>query len=212
MARSGWERGITTARTIGYWSALAALATAAGYSAAQLLQLAGWLVFPWDEILIFGFSMGIPVPFVLTMVALHHCVEPARRIWTHCAVAFAIMYAVLVLMVYPVQLAVVIPARLAADADSVQWLRVSAGTFVWVIDGAGYILMGLSTLFAAGAFAGDASRRWLRRFLIANGLIDPIIIAIYMFPWLLPFGGLWIVTATGSLWLLVRFFRQAQAS
>ena len=87
-----------------------------------------------------------------------------------------------------------------------------AGTFVWVIDGAGYILMGLSTLFAAGAFVGDASRRWLRRFLIANGLIDPIIIAIYMFPWLLPFGGLWIITATGSLWLLVRFFRQARAT
>ncbi|HWL62649.1 MAG TPA: hypothetical protein VNQ32_07620 [Steroidobacteraceae bacterium] len=203
---------MATARTIGFWSALAALATAAGYSVVQLLQLAGWLAFPWDEILIFGFSMGIPVPFVLTMVALHHCVEPGRRIWTQCAAALAIMYAVLVLVVYPVQLAVVVPAKLAGDVASLQWLTVSPGTFIWVIDGVGYILMGLSTLLAAGAFAGDTSRRWLRRFLIANGLIDPIIIAIYMFPWLLPFGALWIVTATGSLWLLMRFFRQAEAT
>lgn len=50
MISTGREQGTTAARRIGYWSALAALATAA------------------------GFSMGIPVPFVLTMVALHHCV------------------------------------------------------------------------------------------------------------------------------------------
>lgn len=74
MISTGREQGTTAARRIGYWSALAALATAAGYSVVQLLQLAGWLVFPWDEMLIFGFSIGIPVPFVLTMVALHHCV------------------------------------------------------------------------------------------------------------------------------------------
>lgn len=73
------------------------------------------------------------------------------------------------MIVYPVQLAVVIPVRLASAVEQVQWLRVTPGTFIWVIDGAGYILMGLSTLFAASAFAGDAS-------------------------------------ATGSLWLLMRFF------
>jgi hypothetical protein len=121
--------------------------------------------------------------------------------------AFALMYAVLVTIVYPTQLAVVIPAKLAGNAAAVQGLTVSAGTFMWVIDGAGYLLMGLATLFAAGAFAADPSRQWLRGFLIANGLIDPIILAVYAFPWLLPAGGLWLVTAPGSMWLLARYFR-----
>lgn len=197
---------------IGFWSSIAAFAAAAGYGVAQILQLAGVLAFPWDEIFIFGFSIALPVPFVVAMIALHHTVPRGSRIWTHCAIALAVMYAVLVTIVYPTQLAVVIPARLAGDAATVQGLTVTAGTFMWVIDGAGYILMGLATLFAAGAFAAEPSRKWLRRFLVANGLIDPIILAVYVFPWLLPAGGLWLITAPGSMWLLARHFRQFTAN
>jgi hypothetical protein len=82
---------------------------------------------------------------------------------------------------------------------------------MWVIDGAGYLLMGLATLFAAGAFANDPAQRWLRRFLIANGLIDPVILAVYVWPWLLPVGGLWLITAPGSMWLLAKYFSRASA-
>lgn len=200
---------MSTAARIGYWSALATFVTAAGYGVVQILQLLHVLIFPWDEWLIFGFSIGIPLPFVLAMIALHQTTPPERRIWTHCAVAFAIMYAILVTIVYPTQLAVVVPAKLAGATATVQSLTVSSGTFMWVIDGAGYLLMGLSTLFAAGAFAGVPSRQPLRWFLIANGLIDPIILAVYILPWLLPVGGLWLVTAPGSMWLLARHFREA---
>jgi hypothetical protein len=200
---------MSTVARIGFWSCVVAFATAAGYGVVQILQLLGVLTFPWDEILIFGFSIGIPVPFVLAMVALHHSVSPEQRIWTHCAIVLAAMYAVLVTIVYPVQLALVVPAKLAGEADAVRGLTVSAGTFMWVIDGAGYLLMGLATLFAAGAFAGDRSQRWLRRFLVANALIDPVILAVYAWPWLLPAGGLWLITAPGSLWLLARYFRQS---
>jgi choline-glycine betaine transporter len=175
---------MSTVSRIGFWSSITAFAMAAGYSVVQILQMLGLLTFPWDEILIFGFSIGIPVPFVLAMIALHHSVSGERRVWTHCAVILAAMYAVLVTIVYPTQLALVV-----------------------VIDGAGYLLMGLATLFAAGAFRDDPSRKWLRRFLIANGLIDPVILAVYIFPWLLPAGGLWVITAPGSMWLLARHFR-----
>jgi hypothetical protein len=182
--------------------------TAGGYSVVQILQVAGLLVFPWDEITIFGSSMLIPVPFVLALAALHRSVPEEKRIWTLSAFALGIMYAVLVTIVYPTQLAVVIPAKLAGAAESVQMLLVSQGTFMWVIDGAGYILMGLATLFAAGAFVGDKSQKWLRRFLIANGLVDPIIIAVYIFPALLPLGSLWIITLPGSMLFLAAYFRK----
>jgi hypothetical protein len=193
---------------LGFWSALMTFVTAAGYGVVQIGQVFGALTFPWDEITIFGFSMLIPVPFALSMVALHHTVPEEKRVWTHAAIVLAVMYATLVTIVYPTQLAVVVPAKLAGAGEDVQMLLVSQGTFMWVIDGAGYILMGVATLFAAGALANDSSSRWLRRFLIANGLLDPIIIAIYVFPSLLLVGSLWLVTAPGSMLLLAIYFRR----
>jgi hypothetical protein len=197
---------------VGFWSALAAFVTAAGYGVAQIGQLAGTLVFPWDELAIFGFSLLIPVPFVLSMVALHHSVRDDARIFTHAAVALAVIYATLVVIVYPTQLAVVIPAKLAGAAPKVEPLLVTQGTFMWVVDGAGYVLMGLATLFAALALGGDPSSRWLRRFLLANALLDPVIIAIYAFPSLLLVGSLWLVTAPGSMLLLAIYFRKRRVA
>jgi hypothetical protein len=202
---------MNTIARLGFWSALATFATAAGYGIAQVGQIVGALVFPWDEIAIFGFSLLIPVPFVLSMVALHHSVREEARVFTHAAVALAVMYATLVTIVYPTQLAVVVPAKLSGGAADVQALLVSQGTFMWVVDGAGYVAMGLATLLAACALAGDASSRWLRRFLFANGLLDPVIIAIYVFPSLLLVGSLWLITAPGSMLLLAMHFRRRRA-
>lgn len=202
---------MTTVSKLGFWSALASFVAAAGYSIVQIMQVAGLIGFPWDEIFIFGFSICIPVPFVLAMIALFHTVSEEKRIWPHAAIVLGAMYAVLVTIVYPTQLALVVPAKLAGDIADVQFLTVSKGTFMWVVDGAGYILMGLSTLFAAGAFWHDHAQRWLKWFLLANGLLDPLIVAIYIVPGLLPFGSLWIITAPGSLILLTRYFKNLEA-
>ena len=61
------------ARTIGevgYWSGMAAFASAVAYDVVQVLQVAGVLRFPLDEILIYGTSLCIVVPFVLEILAL----------------------------------------------------------------------------------------------------------------------------------------------
>ncbi len=153
--------------------------------------------------------IGIPVPFVLAMVALHHTVPEPRRIWTHCALVLAAMYAVLVIIVYPH------PAGRRGAAEDGRCRGCGARTcgqlrtFIWVIDGAGYVLMGPRDTVRRRRLRGRPPARWLRRLLIANGLIDPLIIAVYVWPWLLPLGGLWIITAPGSLWLLARYFRHS---
>lgn len=196
---------------LGFWSALGAFVTAVGYGVAQIGQIVGALEFPWDEITIFGFSMLIPIPFALSIVALHRAVPDEKKVWTHAAIVLAVMYATLVTIVYPTQLAVVIPAKLAGTSLDVRMLLVSQGTFMWVIDGAGYVLMGLATLFAAAALTGDRSSRWLRWFLIANGLLDAVIVSIYVFPSLLLVGSLWLITAPGSMLLLAMYFRKKRA-
>src|SRR5689334_15921014 len=106
-------QAMSSVRQVGFWSALSAFVAAAGYSIAQILQVVQVLSFPWDEILIFGFSLCIAIPFVLAMVALHHVMPEEKRIWTHSAVVLGVLYAVLVTIVYVTQLVVVIPARLA---------------------------------------------------------------------------------------------------
>src|SRR5690348_12506164 len=71
MGRIGFVAGLT-----------AAMATAA-YDVVQLLQVVGILHFPLDEILIFGTSLCIVVPFVLEILALHYSRPIENRFWTH---------------------------------------------------------------------------------------------------------------------------------
>lgn len=57
---------------VGYWSGLAAFASAVAYVVVQILQIVGVFQFPLDEILIYGTSLCIVVPFVLEMLSLHY--------------------------------------------------------------------------------------------------------------------------------------------
>lgn len=68
-----------------------------------------WLRFPADEILIYGTSLCIVVPFILEMLAFHHLTPPGKQFWSHASLIFTIIYAVFVSANYVVQLATVIP-------------------------------------------------------------------------------------------------------
>ena len=57
---------------IGFRAGLAAFTATVAYDLVQALQVLGILHFPLDEILIFGTSLCIIVPFVLEMLALHY--------------------------------------------------------------------------------------------------------------------------------------------
>lgn len=90
---------------VGYWSGLAAFAATLAYVVVQLLQVAGLLQFPLDEILIYGTSLCIVIPFMLAMLSLHHSTHSDKQFWTHSAVVFTIIYAVFAVPNYVVQLA-----------------------------------------------------------------------------------------------------------
>jgi hypothetical protein len=111
---------------------------------------------------------------------------------------------------YVVQLATVIPARVNDTLASIRVLDQTPHSLFWDVDALGYIFLGLSTLFAA--FAIDAKERWLRRFLIANAAITPLVAFVYFYPRfsiaLLFLGAPWLVTVPGALLLLTRHFRR----
>ena len=190
---------------IGFWSALIAFVAAAGFDVAQILQIIGMLRYPWDEILIYGFSLFIATPFMLALLALHYITPDAKRFWSHAAVLFAVMYVIYVTFNYVVQLTAVIPYE-APDPVLIQ----TPHSLFWTADALGYIMLGLATLFAVPLFAKQGLQKWVRWFFLANALVTPLIAFVYFYPdfstTLLLLGTPWIVTATGSILVLALFF------
>src|SRR5690349_11189099 len=109
------------------------------YDVVQILQVRGVLRFPVDEILIYGASLCIVVPFILEMLAFHHLTAPAGRFWTHASLIFTIVYAVFATANYVVQLATVIPAKMRGTSEAIRVLEQTPHSMFWDYDAVGYI-------------------------------------------------------------------------
>jgi hypothetical protein len=189
-----------------FCSWIAAIA-AAGYTIAQLLQISGVLVKPFDEILIYGFSLCIAPPFILAILALHYTVSANKKIWTHAALLFGLMYNTFVILMYVEQLAAVIPYHLN---DPV--LTVTPHSLFWNLDALGYINMGVATLFLVPAFSRHGKEKYVKWFFLAHGLITPVVGLVYFSPNfsipLLLMASPWSITASGSMICLAYFFKR----
>src|SRR4030095_8228107 len=106
----------------GFWAGIFAYIFAIAYSIIQILQVLEVLNFPTDEILIYGTSLGIVIPFIFEILALHYVTPQNKRIWSHAALTFTIIYAVFVTANYVVQLATVLPNKLNGTYDQIKIL------------------------------------------------------------------------------------------
>lgn len=203
---------------IGFWAAVVAFAGAVGYMLSAFLQILGIVSDLHDAIIAFGASLLIPVPFLLTMLVLHHTIAEEQRFWTHSAIVFAVIYTTYNTLNYVVQLATVIPAGYTWNFDnqegtqgSLSLLNQTPHSLFWDVDALGYIFLSLATLAAFPIFADHGVERWVRRFFLANGLIIPLFCVAYFYPGYsvlqLMFGLPWGITTPGSLLLLALFFR-----
>ncbi len=199
-----------------------ATAFSLAYVAAQLAEWAGMLgsqggpessSTPLGIVVLLTPSLFLGSSFLVLMVAVHRAAPEERRIWSQLAVVFATMYAVLISVVYYVQLTLVAP-RLAEGrtAGIEMFLFVPFDSFLYAVDILGYSFMSVATLFAARVFAGGGLNRVLRWFLTANGLLLPFLaLQMYWHP-LIWVASLWAVTFPGSTWALAVFFRRAESS
>jgi heme/copper-type cytochrome/quinol oxidase subunit 4 len=200
---------------VGYWSGLAAVTATLSYDVVQILQVAGTLSFPFDEILIYGTSLCIVIPFILEMLAFHYLADKEKQFWTHASLLFVVLYAVFVTPNYVVQLATVIPAKLSGDYDSIQVLDQKPHSLFWNFDAIGYIAMGLAVLVALPALSRVGFERWVRFAFLAHAFITPMIATVYFYPIYsnkLPLLGLpWAITAPLSMLFLALLLRKRQA-
>ena len=196
---------------VGYWSGLAAFVAVASYDVVQLLQIAGVIRFPYDEVLIYGTSLCIVVPFILEMLALHHVTAADKQFWTHAALIFTTIYAVFVTANYTVQLATVVPAKVRGASEAIRLLEQTPHSLFWDYDAVGYVAMGLASLVAVPAVGNVGIERWVRRSLIANALVTPLISIVYFYPTfstkLLFLGFPWAITAPVFMLMLALMLR-----
>jgi hypothetical protein len=201
---------------VGYWSGLAACTSTVAYGFAQILQVAGTLRFPADEILIYGTSLCIVVPLIVEMLALHHLTSAGKQFWTHASLIFTIIYAVFVSANYVVQLATVIPAKLRGASEAIGVLEQTPHSLFWDYDAVGYVAMGLACLFAVPAVNTVGFERWVRRSLIAHFLVTPLIIIVYFYPTfstkLLFLGFPWAITAPLFMLMVAVMLRRRQSA
>jgi len=197
---------------IGFWSGLIAFMATLSYVIVQLLQVAGVFSYPTDEILIYGTSLCIVVPFILEILALHYITPVEKKFWSHGALVFTIIYAVFVTANYVVQLATVIPMKIKGTSNEIRILEQTPHSLFWDFDALGYIFMGLATLITIPVFEKHGFQKWVRNSFIANAIVTPFITFVYFYPEysenLLFLGFPWGITAPLSMLLLALMFKR----
>lgn len=195
---------------IGFWSGLFAFVSALAFVIVQLLQVAGVFIFPLDERLIYVTSLCIVMPFVLEILALHYMAVVDKKIYSHAALIFSILYAVFVTANYVVQLATVIPMQLKGALQEVQVLKQTPHSLFWDFDALGYIFMGFATFFAIPVFERRGFQKWVRISFSANALATPLIAIVYFYPTfsarLFILGYPWGITAPLAMLMLTILF------
>lgn len=181
-------------RTIGYWSATFSIFFAVAYSVPQLFSAFKLIPHPQDLVWLFAPSLFLAPSFLITMICLHYSVHQDVKIWTAIGAVFAILYTFCVTIVYFTQLTVIIPQLLRGEIDETNILAFHAGTFLYAVDCLGYFFMSLSAFFAAFAFSKDAGKKWLYRGLLYNGLLLPILIFAFFYPFFYYLGAFWMIT------------------
>jgi hypothetical protein len=199
----------SSAIRLGLISSVACLVAILGYGVAQIAQVIGLVAYPVADILIYATSLGIAVPYLLTLLALSECVDGSEpRLWMRGALLFGTIYVVFAGLMYTTQLSVVIPQSWRAPDAGV--LGVRPQSLFWNIDALAYVSMGISTLFLALSFPHAAPWRWARRLLFANGAITPIVGFVYFYPHfslaVLLLASPWLITTSGSMLALVLVF------
>jgi hypothetical protein len=201
-----------TINKAGFWSGLIAFASTAAYVIVQLLQVSGVLHYPLDEILVYGTSLCIVIPFVLEMLALHYTTPDAKKFCSHAALIFSIIYSVFVTTNYVVQLGTVIPMKLKGAGDENHVLEQTPHSMFWNFDALGYIFMGLAMFVAIPVFEKRGFQKWVRISFLANALVTPLITIVYFYPTysnkLLFLGFPWAITAPLAMLMLALSFKK----
>lgn len=207
-------------RSLGYWSAIFSTIFSITYIIAQLIEWMGLLgsqggpenpSTPMGLVWLLTPSLLLGVSFVILMVSIHYYASESDKIWSHLGLTFATAYAVLIGIVYFVQLTLVVPRLMSGNTQDIQLLIFTPfDSFLYAVDILGYSFMSLATLFTARIFTGDGLKKIVRWFLTANGVLIPFLVFQMYYHPLIFIASLWAITFPGSTISLAILFKRQE--
>lgn len=191
---------------IGFYSSVCTTLFAAIYIVPQLLIGIDMPETKKDQFWILLPSLFLAPAFLIMIVSAHYLADTAHKIWSHIGIVFATAYFIFVSIVYFTVLTVTIPHTLAGDGSSVTLLKYVPRSFMTGIDALGYACMSLSTLFTAGIFTRPGLETWIKRVMILNGILAPVILLTQVYPLIAYAGAIWILSLPATSILLAVLF------
>jgi hypothetical protein len=107
--------------------------------------------------------------FIVLVVCIHSYAPSDRKIFSHIALSFAVIYATIILIDYFIQFTVVIPSILTGETAGLSlFTQYNPHGFFIALETLGYSMMSGAFLFVAAVFAGGKLERALRWIFIAG--------------------------------------------
>ncbi len=122
---------------LGFWSATLTALFSIVFILGFIMDGAGLLQAPWNVIVPVGASLLLAQTFVVMMVCVHYIAPDKKKLWSHTGVAFTLLYAALVSIVYVVWLFVVEPKVISGHPEEVKPFLFEPGSFQQMVDGLG---------------------------------------------------------------------------
>ena len=107
--------------------------------------------------------------FVVLMACIHAYAAEPKKIYSRIGLSFALIYAVVILVDYYLQLTVVVPSLQAGETEGLSLFTQydPHGLFI-ALEALGYMMLTIALLFAAPAFAGGRAERAIRGLFILS--------------------------------------------
>lgn len=169
-----------TASRLGLWSAVLTAACAAVFSAIAIATPArsgpfcatwGCVAYPYTDVAqfipgdYFWLVPGIllaPI-FVVLFACIHSFAPEGKKLFSQIALSFAVVYAVIIIVDYFVQFAVVMPSLQSGEIDGLSlFTQYNPHGFFIAGETLGYLMMSVAFLFAAPLFTGGRAERVIR--------------------------------------------------
>ncbi len=171
---------------LGFWSAVLTAVFAAAFFLAGFLTpprsgpfapAANIVLYPYTNVAAFipndylwlypGILLALI--FIVLVVCIHSYAPSDRKIFSHIALSFAVIYATIILIDYFIQFTVVIPSILTGEtAGLTLFTQYNPHGFFIALETLGYSMMSGAFLFVAAVFAGGKLERALRWIFIAG--------------------------------------------
>ncbi len=118
--------------------------------------------------------------FVILMVCVHSYARSDRKLFSHIALSFAIIYATIILIDYVTQFTIVIPSILTNETAGLSlFTQYNPHGFFITFETLGYTMMSGAFLFIAAVFAGGRLERVLRWVFVA-GVVAALVLFIML--------------------------------